>query len=227
MERLGTIANAEWRMNAIILFVFLCRMHGAEAVFGREFALDRRKLIEHPDLDGMTEWAMRKAMGFLVEHGLVGRMVQDKSVWCRKPEGYRKKPILFVFTTMISCVFTKLFVRLKRSPISTGIDYHLPKTEEEENIYLGEPAVMQAEPAKPFVSAMRIRSTPPSRPSAAVRGFQTAIKAAAGLFSPPSTEATLEGGLKRIQARLAAQSPVGPSTSTNQSPFTNPTGAHA
>jgi hypothetical protein len=60
------------------------------------FALDRRELVEHPDL-GLTERQIRSAISVLEEIGFLDRFLASGSKYKPTEDGLRKKPIIFQF----------------------------------------------------------------------------------------------------------------------------------
>jgi hypothetical protein len=70
------------------------------------FALDRRKLVEHPDL-GLTEKQIRSAIGTLEEVGFLTRYFTSGSTHMQTDEGeLHRKPIIFQFGSDYARMFS-------------------------------------------------------------------------------------------------------------------------
>jgi hypothetical protein len=84
------------RDAAMTLAVFIARYHSAPGRVVEAFPLDRRALIDHPDL-GLTERQIRSAIRVLEEIGFLARALASGSKYRATEDGLHRKPIWFQF----------------------------------------------------------------------------------------------------------------------------------
>ena len=84
------------RDEALTLAAFLGRFWSAPNRLLEAFAIDRRALVDHPEL-GLTEARVRGALKTLEEIGFLERSIPPSSKYQRTPDGWQCRPIYFVF----------------------------------------------------------------------------------------------------------------------------------
>jgi hypothetical protein len=92
----SSLAPFRNRDAVMTLAVFIARYHSAPDRIVEAFPLDRRALIDHPDL-GLTERQIRSAIRVLEEIGFLDRALASGSKYKPTEDGLHRKPIRYMF----------------------------------------------------------------------------------------------------------------------------------
>ena len=103
------------REAAFALATFLARFHSHPDRLLHAFAIDRRALVGHADLD-LTEARIRRAITTLEAVGFLDRAIPPSSSRYKATEdGLHRKPIQFTFGSEYGLLFSKANQRARRS----------------------------------------------------------------------------------------------------------------
>ncbi len=173
------------REAAFTLATFLARYHSHADRLLQAFAIDRRALLGHADLD-LTEKRIRSAITTLEAVGFLDRAIPPPGSRYKATEyGLHRKPIQFAFGAEYGLLFTKANQRARRA---RGADPAARRTL---------PAATRPRPSAGLLKGSPLKS-PKNKSEADTQVYLGHLTTGTGLPAEPSAPSALDLALQRL-----------------------------